>query len=105
MLEHEDWRLVRAVIDAETAFQGRTQTELCKTAGIDRTVFTTMNRGRPVTDAILRRIEGALGLPREFLLYVARHDFGAMEETDASGDLIRFIRRRATEIRDATDAP
>lgn len=104
MREHEDWALVRAVIDAETAFQGRTQTDLCKTAGIDRTVLQTLGRGRPVTDATLRRVEGALSLPREFLRYVAHVDFEAMEETTASPDLIRFVRRRALEIRDATDA-
>lgn len=98
-----DWRLVRIVIDAETAFQGRTQAELCQSAGIDRTVFTSMTRGRGVSDAILRRIEGALALPREFLHYVATNDYDAMAETSASPDLIRFVRRRATgNVEDTT---
>lgn len=104
MVEQGDWALVRQVIDAETAFQGRTQTELCEAAGIDRTALQHMTKGRPPSDATLRRIEGALALPREFLLYVAHKDYGAMEQTDASPDLIRFVKRRATEIRDATNA-
>lgn len=97
-----DWELVRAVIDIEAGYRLLTQAELCEEAGIERTVLHNLGKGRPVSDASLRRIESVLGMPRMFLLLIARHDEQAIEETDANRDLVRLVRQMINEAEDDT---
>lgn len=92
-----DWALVRTVIDIEAAYQRLSQAELCTQAGVDRTVLHNLGKGRPASDAMLRRLEGVLGMPRLFLYLVATHDLAAIEDTKASEDLIRIVRHKIQE--------
>lgn len=100
---NEDWELVREVIDIEAAYKRLSQTELCTAAGVDRTVLHNLAKGRGVSDAVLRRVESVLGMPRLFLHLVARHDVEAIEQTGSDPDLIRLIRQKINEANQPRD--
>lgn len=104
MADQGDWHLVRAVIDALAAYQRSTITELCEAAGINRTSLQALSKNNPVSDAVLHRLEAALGLPLGFLLQVAHYDWEAVEEANVDEGIVRFIKRKAAENKpDATN--
>lgn len=87
----KDWRLVAAVIKAEAARRGLGTTKLAELIGRHRTYLTRLDAGQPVEQATLRRVEGALGLPRDLLSYVADHDLAKIGRTSADPDLVTWL--------------
>lgn len=86
-----DWPLVASVIDAERAHRALTIEQLAKTAGNDRGQLSAMAKGRGVTVPTLRKWNGAVGLPRDFLLYVLTRDVDKIKNSGAEQDLIRWL--------------
>lgn len=90
-IEGGDWPLVAKVIRAEAPHRGFTLDQIAKRAGKDRTHISRMAKGTAVSLDTLRAFNGALGLPRDFLVYVARHDLASIATADAEPDLARWL--------------
>lgn len=86
-----DFRLAYEVVKMEAPRRGLTLAQLAKRAGKNRTAFSRMANGDGVSVDTLRALEGPLGLPRDLLTYVAKHDRAAIESSGAEPDLVRWL--------------
>lgn len=80
-------RVVRAAMEWEGLTGGRIE------AGgrVSRATVDRVKRGDPrVSDRMLRALGGALGLPKDYLLYVKAGDIARIEQSGADHDLIRW---------------
>ncbi len=58
---------------------------------VSRATVDRVKRGDPrVSDRMLRALGGALGLPKDYLLYVGAGDIRRIEQSGADHDLIRW---------------
>lgn len=86
-----DWTIAHRVVKKEASRLRLTTDQLAALARMDRSTIHRMSKGAQLSEESLDRIEGALGLPRDFLTYVANHDLAAIGKTDAPPDLVTWL--------------
>lgn len=85
-------RLVGDFVRDEMARQGLSQDAAAKRAGFARDTISRVIRGDVAISAItLRRVEGALNLPRYLLDYIERGDAERIAKVDMDPDLKRSV--------------
>lgn len=101
---HQIGQLVNAVM----AWEGLTGVGINNSGRVSRATVNRAKRGDQISDAMLRALGDALGLPRDFLLYVGTGDLRKIEASGADPDLIRWtvdlIRGDGNEHQQQADA-
>ncbi|HEY9418369.1 MAG TPA: hypothetical protein VIQ30_26705 [Pseudonocardia sp.] len=77
-------------VKAVMAWEGYTGVGLDSTGKISRATINRAKRGDVISDVMLRALGDALGLPRDYLLYVGAGDTRKIEASGAEPDLIRW---------------
>lgn len=97
-----DRDLIGRVVKREVQRSVGNVSAFAKHAGVSRKTVERVFVGDPrVTFATLDRVEGALGFPRDTLLYVGNRDWHTLAEIGAEPDLIRWVKQEATEEQEA----
>jgi hypothetical protein len=78
------------LIKAVMAWEGFTGTGIDSTKRVSRATINRAKRGDQISDVMLRALGDALGLPRDYLLYVGAGDIRKVEASGAEPDLIRW---------------
>lgn len=94
MESKQDWPLTFDVVAGEIARRGLSLEAWAKASGIHRSTLYRMRDGERLSDAKLQQIEGALGLPRDLLLYVAEGDIETIRALDVDPDLQRWLLKK-----------
>lgn len=77
-------------VKAVMAWEGYTGVGIDSTGRVSRATINRAKRGDEISDTMLRALGDALGLPRDFLLYVGAGDVRKIENSGADQDLIRW---------------
>lgn len=77
-------------VKAVMAWEGYTGVGIDSTGRISRATINRAKRGDQISDTMLRALGDALGLPRDYLLYVGTGDVRKIETSGADPDLIRW---------------
>lgn len=96
-------------VKAVMAWEGYTGVGIDSTGRVSRATINRAKRGDPISDTMLRALGDALGLPRDFLLYVGAGDVRKVEMSGADPDLIRWtmdlIQTNHSQDDEATGSP
>lgn len=95
----EYWTVVGEFIENETNRQRLTLDALAKQAGLSRQTVSKLVNGEPLQVTSLARIEGALGLPRDLLAYIALGDWHSISDATDDRDMYRWLTRKIGEAR------
>lgn len=77
-------------VKAVMAWEGYTGVGIDSTGRISRATINRAKRGDQISDTMLRALGDALGLPRDYLLYVGAGNIRRVEASGADPDLIRW---------------
>ena len=77
-------------VKAVMAWEGYTGVGIDSTGRVSRATINRAKRGDQISDTMLRALGDALGLPRDYLLYVGAGDVRKIEASGADPDLIRW---------------
>ncbi len=77
-------------VKAVMAWEGYTGVGIDSTGRVSRATINRAKRGDVISDVMLRALGDALGLPRDYLLYVGAGDVRKVEASGADPDLIRW---------------
>jgi hypothetical protein len=77
-------------VKAVMAWEGYTGVGIDSTGRVSRATINRVKRGDQISDTMLRALGDALGLPRDYLLYVGAGDVRKIEASGADPDLIRW---------------
>lgn len=70
--------------------RGRNRIGELSTGRVSRATINRAKRGDPISDTMLRALGDALGLPRDYLLYVGTGNVQKVQASGADPDLIRW---------------
>jgi hypothetical protein len=92
-------RLVSDLVRAQMGWIGMSGLGIERTGRVSRATVDRIKRGEVVSDAMLRATGDAIGLPRDFLLYVLQGNIHAIREAaESDPDLVRWT---LASLRDA----
>jgi hypothetical protein len=77
-------------VKAVMAWDGYTGVGIDSTGRVSRATINRAKRGDQISDTMLRALGDALGLPRDYLLYVGAGNVRKIESSGADPDLIRW---------------
>lgn len=77
-------------VKAVMAWDGYTGVGIDSTGRVSRATINRAKRGDKISDVMLRALGDALGLPRDFLLYVGTGNVQKIQSSGADPDLIRW---------------
>lgn len=77
-------------VKAVMAWDGYTGVGIDSTGRVSRATINRAKRGDQISDTMLRALGDALGLPRDYLLYVGSGNVRKIESSGADPDLIRW---------------
>lgn len=82
--------LIGETVKAVMAWEGYTGVGIDSTGRVSRATINRAKRGDPISENMLRALGDALGLPRDYLLYVGAGNVRRIEASGADPDLIRW---------------
>lgn len=89
--QHRGRRLVGELVKAQMGWRHMSGPGVERTGRVSRATIDRIKRGEAVSDAMLRATGDALGLPRDYLLYVRDGKIHAVREAaDQDPDLVRW---------------
>ena len=90
MIDSRGRTRIGETVKAVMAWDGYTGVGIDSTGRVSRATINRAKRGDQISDTMLRALGDALGLPRDFLLYVGTGDVRRIEQSGATHDLIRW---------------
>lgn len=90
MIDTRGRKRIGELVKAVMAWEGYTGVGIDSTKRVSRATINRAKRGDQISDPMLRALGDALGLPRDFLLYVGAGDIRKVETSGAEPDLIRW---------------
>lgn len=91
MYDEAGRKRIAETVRAAMAWKGMTAAHIEASRRISRASIDRVKRSDPkVSDTVLRGLGDALGLPRDFLLYVGAGDIKRIEATSGDADLVRW---------------
>jgi hypothetical protein len=90
MIDARGRTLIGETVKAVMAWEGYTGVGIDSTGRVSRATINRAKRGDVISDTMLRALGDALGLPRDYLLYVGAGDVRKIQASGADPDLIRW---------------
>lgn len=90
MIDSRGRTRIGETVKAVMAWDGYTGVGIDSTGRVSRATINRAKRGDAISDTMLRALGDALGLPRDYLLYVGAGDIRKIETSGADQDLIRW---------------
>ena len=90
MIDSRGRTRIGETVKAVMAWEGYTGVGIDNTGRVSRATINRAKRGDQISDTMLRALGDALGLPRDYLLYVGAGDVRKIESSGADPDLIRW---------------
>lgn len=90
MIDSRGRARIGETVKAVMAWEGYTGVGIDNTGRISRATINRAKRGDAISDTMLRALGDALGLPRDYLLYVGAGNIRRIEASGADPDLIRW---------------
>lgn len=90
-------------VKAVMAWEGYTGVGIDNTGRVSRATINRAKRGDQISDTMLRALGDALGLPRDYLLYVGAGNVRRVETSGADRDLIRWTVELIQSTEDQND--
>ena len=90
MIDAQGRTRIGETVKAVMAWEGYTGVGINSTGRVSRATINRAKRGDVISDTMLRALGDALGLPRDYLLYVGAGDVRKIEASGAEPDLIRW---------------
>lgn len=90
MIDAQGRTRIGETVKAVMAWEGYTGVGIDNTGRISRATINRAKRGDQISDTMLRALGDALGLPRDYLLYVGAGNVRKIETSGADPDLIRW---------------
>lgn len=90
MIDSRGRTRIGETVKAVMAWEGYTGVGIDSTGRVSRATINRAKRGDEISDTMLRALGDALGLPRDYLLYVGAGDVRKIEASGADPDLIRW---------------
>jgi len=90
MIDSRGRTRIGETVKAVMAWEGYTGVGIDSTGRVSRATINRAKRGDQISNTMLRALGDALGLPRDYLLYVGAGDVRKIEASGADPDLIRW---------------
>lgn len=90
MIDSRGRTRIGETVKAVMAWEGYTGVGLGSTGRVSRATINRAKRGDQLSDTMLRALGDALGLPRDYLLYVGAGNVRKIQASGADPDLIRW---------------
>jgi hypothetical protein len=90
MIDSRGRTRIGETVKAVMAWEGYTGVGIDSTGRVSRATINRAKRGDQISETMLRALGDALGLPRDYLLYVGTGDIRRIETSGADPDLIRW---------------
>lgn len=90
MIDTSGRNRIGETVKAVMAWEGYTGVGIDSTGRVSRATINRAKRGDEISDTMLRALGDALGLPRDYLLYVGAGNVQKIESSGADPDLIRW---------------
>ena len=90
MIDSRGRTRIGETVKAVMAWEGYTGVGIDSTGRVSRATINRAKRGDQISNTMLRALGDALGLPRDYLLYVGAGDVHKIEASGADPDLIRW---------------
>lgn len=94
------WSVVGQFIDNETKRRGWSDLHFATNASLSRATIARLKAGEALGEASLAKIEGALDLPRDLLIYIAAGDLAEIDDAtrQRDPDLVRWLRKKFADF-------
>lgn len=90
MIDNRGRQRIGQLVSATMGWQNLTGVGIGNTGRVSRATVNRVKRGDQMSETMLRAVGDALGLPRDFLLYVGSGDVRKIESSGGDPDLIRW---------------
>jgi hypothetical protein len=90
MIDSRGRTRIGETVKAVMAWEGYTGVGIDSTGRVSRATINRAKRGDQISNVMLRALGDALGLPRDYLLYVGTGNVRRIETSGADPDLIRW---------------